>query len=154
VEKSKTPFDHISHIREVKDVDYYNKLSEQDKKTFNRYIILMGLSMDDAIIEDLAYVSKYFDSMPDNAFYKVCCDVVPLGRRYVKWIKSNKPRHNTKLIEIVAAHFKMSKREAYMYCDTCILTEEGIQDLINICAMHGQSDEEIESFFELKEEAK
>ena len=146
--KLKTPFDHISQIREIKDPNYYINLSEQDKKNFNRYIIVMGLSMDPDIIDDLAYVSKYFDVMPDNQFYRVCCDVVPKGRRYVKWIKGNKPKHNIKLIEIVVAHYKISKREAYQYCDIYMNTDEGISMLIDICAKHGLSDDEIEPLFE------
>jgi hypothetical protein len=114
----------------------------------------MGLSMDDEVIENLAYVSKYFDIVPDNAYYKLMCDIIPQGRRYVKWIKANKPKYNAQLIETIAAHYKISKREAYAYCDHYTLTEEGISELIYICSMHGHSDLEIENMLESKEEKK
>jgi hypothetical protein len=153
-EKIKNPFDHIAHIREIKDPNYYKSLSDADKKSFNRYIITMGLSMDSDIIQDLAYVSKYFDVMPDEAYYKACCNIVPLGRRYVKWIKANKPKYNIKLIETIAKYFQIGKRDAYGYCDQFIKTEEGITEMIKICSLSGYSGEEIEEFFETKEEKK
>jgi predicted RNA-binding protein len=44
-------FDHIKHIRESKLPDYYESLTEEDQKTFNKYVILMGLSMDQSAIQ-------------------------------------------------------------------------------------------------------
>ena len=79
-------FDHIKHIRESKTPDYYKSLSEAEQNTFNKYVILMGLSMDQSAIEGNSYVSKYLDILPPNAFYKVCCDVSPQSKRFCKWI--------------------------------------------------------------------
>ena len=55
-------FDHINHIREVKNKDYYKSLSEEEKKSFNKYMIIRFLSMDVDIIEDVSFVSKYFQN--------------------------------------------------------------------------------------------
>ena len=38
--KKKSLFDHVKHIRQVKDPDYYKNLSEEERKTFNHYMIL------------------------------------------------------------------------------------------------------------------
>jgi hypothetical protein len=38
--KSRGLFDHINHIREVKDPEYYTNLSDAEKTTFNKYFKL------------------------------------------------------------------------------------------------------------------
>ena len=134
--KSKGLFDHINHIREVKSSDYYDKLTVEEKKSFNKYVLLMGLSMDQSCIEEIAYISKYFDSMPDRLFYTVCCDVVPHGRKFCKWIKANKQSINKELIH------------AYDYCIMMIKNEKGLTDLINVCKLYGKTEKELEKLFD------
>ena len=146
--KSKGLFDHINHIREVKSPDYYDKLTVEEKKSFNKYVLLMGLSMDQSCIEEIAYISKYFDSMPDRLFYTVCCDVVPHGRKFCKWIKANKQSINKELIQLVAKHYQISKSDAYDYCIMMIKNEKGLTDLINVCKLYGKTEKELEKLFD------
>ena len=49
--KVKGLFDHINHIREVKTPDYYNTLSDAEKTSFNKYMIVRFLSMDPDLVE-------------------------------------------------------------------------------------------------------
>ena len=146
--KSKGLFDHINHIREVKSPDYYDKLTVEEKKSFNKYVLLMGLSMDQSCIEEIAYISKYFDSMPDRLFYTVCCDVVPHGRKFCKWIKASKKSINKELIQLVATHYQISKSDAYDYCVMMIKNEKGLTDLINVCKLYGKTEKELEKLFD------
>jgi hypothetical protein len=150
--KTKTLFDHISHIREVKDPNYYRNLSEQDKKTFNKYVILMGLSMDVTALPNLAYLSKYFDILSNEAFYKVCCDLTPLGKKFSKWIKSSAAKYNKQLIEIVTNHYKISKDEAYEYCTIYFHNEANLQQLAILCEKYGYSEKEVEKLLSDKYE--
>ena len=145
--KSKGLFDHINHIRETKSADYYDNLSVEEKKSFNKYVLLIGLSMDQSCIEEIAYISKYFDSIPDKHFYKVCCDVVPLGRKFCKWIKPNKQSISKELIQLVASHYNVSKDDAYDYCKISFKTENGISSLTDICKLYGKTDKELEKLF-------
>ena len=96
--KGKSLFDHLNEIREGKSVDYYDSLTEQEKKTFNQYVILMGLSMDKECIEEVSYISKYLNLIPDKQFYKVCCDIIPYGKKFSKWIKSSKVKFDKEII--------------------------------------------------------
>ena len=52
--KKKSLFDHVKHIRQVQDPNYYKELSSEDKKSFNHFMILRALSMDADIVEDMA----------------------------------------------------------------------------------------------------
>ena len=146
--KSKGLFDHINHIREVKSPDYYDKLTVEEKKSFNKYVLLMGLSMDQSCIEEISYISKYFDSMPDRLFYTVCCDVVPHGRKFCKWIKANKQSINKELIQLIAKHYQISKSDSYDYCIMMIKNEKGLTDLIEVCKLYGKTEKELEKLFD------
>jgi hypothetical protein len=108
----------------------------------------MGLGMDQIIIEEIAFVSKYFDVLPEKQLYKVLCDLVPHGRRFCKWIKPNKVKFNKELIQLVANKFEVSKDDAYSYCVLFFRTESGINSLIDICKQYGKSEKEIEGLME------
>lgn len=146
--KTKSLFDHINQIREVKNPKYFDTLTVSDIKSFNKYTLLMGLGMDQIIIEEISFVSKYFDILPEKHFYKVLCDVVPHGRRFCKWIKPNKVKFNKELVQLVANKFEVSKDDAYSYCVLFFKTESGINNLIDICKQYGKSDKEIEGLME------
>lgn len=152
LEKTKTVFDHIKHIRESKTPEYYQSLSESEQKTFNKYVILMGLSMDQTAIEGISYISKYLDILPSNSFYKVCCDVSPKSTRFCKWIKSSKQKYSKKLIEIIASYYKISKTDAYDYCVSFFRDEAQLTNLINLCASVGYNESQIEKMLEGKDE--
>jgi hypothetical protein len=108
----------------------------------------MGLGMDQMIIEEIAFVSKYFDILPEKHLYKVLCDFVPHGRRFCKWIKPNKVKFNKELIQLVSNKFEVSKDDAYSYCVLFFKTESGINSLIDICKQYGKSEKEIEGLME------
>ncbi len=146
--KSKGLFDHINHIREVKSDDYYTNLSDVEKKSFSKYTLLMGLSMDVGSIESMAYLSRYFESIPNEQFYKVCCDLTPSGRKFCKWIKSSATKYNEELIEILSKHFQLGSDEVKDYCKILLKNESGISYITDICKLYGKTDKEIERLFE------
>ena len=148
--KPKTLFDHISHIRSIKSTDYMESLTEEEKKSFVKYVILIGLSMDDECIDNMAIVSKYFDILPNESFYKVCCDLTPKSKSYFKWIKPNRQKVTKELSDLIAAHFQIGKREATNQCIELFKTNEGLLEIVEICSMYGKSEDEIEKLLEPK----
>lgn len=146
--KALTLFDHIKHIREVKSKDYISTLSEKDLGSFNKYVLLLGFGMDQSLVDDMSYVSKYFEYIPTEQFYRVLCDIVPEGRKFSKWIKSETPKINSELLELVMKYFKIGKFRSIEYCQMMLKMDSGIQELIDICKKYGKSEKEIEKIFE------
>lgn len=148
-EKSKTRglFDHINHIREVKNPDYYNSLTEEERKTFNKYMLLRVLSMDENIIEEMSFVSKYFQTIPNEQFYKLLIDIVPKGRKFNKYIKGTGEDINKSIIECICKKFNIGEKDARDYYKVFISSEKGIQDLISLVEGFGYSEKEIENLF-------
>ena len=104
----------------------------------------MGLGMDENVINNISFVSKYLEILPNAAFYKVCIDIVPKSTRYCKWVKATNKNFNKSLIELVAKYFNVSKHEAYTYCLTFFKTEEYLLQLTDILSQMGVEDKQIE----------
>lgn len=143
-QKPKSLFDHLSEIREHKSEDYYDLLTDEEKKSFNQYIILIGLSMDKECIDITALLSKYLNIIPDREFYKVCCDLIPLGRKYSKWVKSGKDKINKELVDKVALYYEVGKADAVEYCE-CMYNsgEAGMANIKSILSKYGMTEKEI-----------
>jgi len=147
--KSRTLFDYINHIRESKTIDYYDKLTEVEKKGFNKYTLLIGLSMDIGSIDTIAYLSKYFELIPNKQFYTACCDLTPVGKKYCKWIKSSGTKFNGELLELLSKYFQIGQDEVKDYCKILFRDENGISYIHNICQKCGKTDKEIERLLEV-----
>lgn len=141
--KAKSLFDHITHIREVKSKNYIKDCTEYDLKSFNKYMILRGLSMDKTIIDEISYISKYIEILSVEHFYKVCSDIIPKEKKYCKWIKSTKKGYNKELLEFLSVHFQLSTSECESYCDLYMNNDEGLESLKKLLSSYGKTEKEI-----------
>ncbi len=143
VPKHKSLFDHVNQIRNVKNLRYFDSLTDGDKKSFNHYMICRFLSMDSSCIHEVSYLTKVFDKMDSKSFYKVACALVnPV--KYTPYIKSKNKKCNDKLIDYVSTKYEVSRADANDYCKTLASIDGGVNELIEICRGYGLSDKEIE----------
>lgn len=150
--KRRTLFDHVKHIRQIQDPDYYTNLSEDDRKGFNHFMIIRALAMDDTMVEDMAQLYQFFDSIPSPQFYQLLIAMVPRNNRFSPWIKSKVLKHNKNLLALVAKRFQVPKYQANDYINLLLRTEEGQAELVAICKAFGLEDKEVEDLFEEKKE--
>lgn len=136
-------FDHLKQIREVQDPNYFKKLSEHDRKSFNHFIILKALSMNPENLDVITTLYKYFDIIPSPQFYQLLISVIPQDSTYYPWIKP-KNRFEGELIDIFAKRFEVSNSQAEEYINLLSLTDEGINSLVQICQGFGKTEKEIE----------
>jgi hypothetical protein len=145
-------FDHVKHIRQIQDPDYYVNLSEDDRKTFNHFMIIRALSMDEEILETMAQLYQILDKIPSPQFYQLLIALVPKSIRFYPWVKSRKMKHNKELLFYVTKRFQIATYQANEYVNILIRTEEGRGELVNILKCFGLEDKEIENLFEDKKE--
>lgn len=146
--KKKSVFDHVKHIRSVQDPNYYNNLSEEDRKSFNHFMIIRALSMDEAIVEDMAQLYQIFDKIPSPQFYQLLIALVPRSNRFYPWVKSKVMKHKKELLALIAKRFEVSKYQANDYINILLRTELGQAELEMIAKCFGLEDKEIEELFE------
>lgn len=150
--KRRSLFDHIKHIRQVQDPAYYVNMSDDDRKTFNHFMIIRALSMDEEILEDMAQLYQIFDKIPSPQFYQLLIALVPKSMRFYPWVKSRKMKHSKGLLALVAKRFQVSNHQANEYVNLLLRTEDGQAELVNICKAFGLEDKEVEKLFEEKKE--
>ena len=146
--KKLTLFDHVKHIRQVQSPNYYVDLSDDDKKTFNHFMILRALSMDPNILGDMAQLFQIFDKVPSPQFYQLLIALVPRSYQFYPWVKSKVLKHNKNLLTYVAKKFEISKYQANDYVNILIKDEAGRGELVAICKSFGLEDKEVEALFE------
>ena len=148
--KKKSLFDHVKEIRQVQNPDYYKTLSDDDKKSFNHFMIVRALSMDASIVEDMAQLYQIHDKIPSAQFYQLLIAIVPKSTRFFPWVKSKKVRYGKELVGYIGKRFKIPNYQANEYISILISSKQGEQELEQILQSFGLSEKEINELFEEK----
>lgn len=141
--KAKGLFDHINHIREKQDPNYFESLSEADKKSWSNYMVCRFLSMQPSLIEHINDLQRYSGVLSPRELYKVLIRIVPKGRAFYPYIKSKSEKHNKELITLLCAHFQDSERNVLEYIS--LLTKN---DVVNIVSKYGYTEKQINELLE------
>ena len=142
--KRKSLFDHIKQITAVQSPTYWEKISDEDKKSWSNYMTHRFLSMKMEWVELVNELQKY--NLKPKELYKLYINILPKGNQWLKYTKGrNQMAHPNWLINIVANHEQFSKREAYDMIEMLYLTEGGMLELGEICTKWGIEPKKIEA---------
>ena len=140
--KRKNLFDHINAITSRQHSNYWDEISDEDKKSWSNYMVNRFLSMKMEWIEFVNEVQKY--PLKPKELYKVYTDILPKKRQWLKYIKGDKEmKYPNWVYEIVAKHLQISLREASDAVDMYELSHGGQAELIDILLKYGRTIEEI-----------
>ena len=140
--KRKNLFDHINAITSRQHSNYWDEISDEDKKSWSNYMVNRFLSMKMEWIEFVNEVQKY--PLKPKELYKVYTDILPKKRQWLKYIKGDKSmKYPNWVYEIVAKHLQISLREASDAVDMYELSHGGQAELIDILLKYGRTIEEI-----------
>ena len=140
--KRKNLFDHINAITSRQRSNYWDEITDEDKKSWSNYMVNRFLSMKIDWIEFVNEVQKY--PLKPKELYKVYIDIIPKKRQWLKYIKGDKEMKYPKWVyEIVAKHLQISIREASDAVDMYELSHGGQAELTDILIKYGRTVEEI-----------
>ena len=140
--KRKSLFDHIKHITDVQSPNYWDDISDEDKKSWSNYMVNRFLSMKMDWVELVNEVQKY--QLKPKELYKVYTDILPKKKQWLKYIKGDKSMKYPKWVyEIVAKHLEVSLREAAGAVEMYEISHGGQAELIDILIKYGRTEEEI-----------
>ena len=126
--KKKSLFDHINQITSVQNPDYWDEISDEDKKSWSNYMTHRFLSMKMEWVELENELQKY--NLKPKELYKLYTNILPKGKQWLKYTKGrNDMSHPNWLINVVINHEQISKKEAIEYIDMLMLTEGGMLEL-------------------------
>ena len=86
--KKKSLFDHINQITTVQNPNYWDEISDEDKKSWSNYMVNRFLSMKPEWIELVNELQKY--NLKPKELYKLYTNVLPKGKQWLKYTKGKK----------------------------------------------------------------
>ena len=119
-------FDWLNQINYEKQP--WNSFTEEDKKSFEPYMIHRFLSMNPDYIEFVNLVQT-FPYSDKEKIYNIYLYMIPKKKMFLKYIKSSKTKRQEKLLKHIASYYECSLGEAEEYID--ILREHGVKNILN-----------------------
>ena len=123
------PFDHIKNLHTKK--RHWGSFNDEEKKSFNVFIINKGLSMNPNYLGIVNMVQNFTglnQILSQKEVFNIYFNLLPSKFRFYKWIKGEKNKKEKEKAEYLATHFKVSTREAYDYLQ--ILDRKTINSII------------------------
>ena len=109
------PFDHIKNLHTKQ--RSWDDFNDEEKKSFNIFIINKALSMNPNYLSIVNMVQRYTNNLLDpKEVFNLYFNLLPNKFRFYKWIKGTKDKNKEKY-QILAQHFKCSSREAKDYME-------------------------------------
>jgi len=112
----------------------WDSFTEEDKTSFNPYMVHRFLSMNPEYIEFVNLIQS-IPYTEKEKIYKLYLYMIPKKDMFLKYIKSNRTKTKEELLQHLASHYECSLREAYEYyhmhhSDTIknILKKRGVDD--------------------------
>lgn len=112
----------------------WDSFTEEDRVSFNPYMIHRFLSMNPEYIEFVNLIQN-IPYTEKEKIYKLYLYMIPKKNMFLKYIKSNRTKTREELLQHLASHYECSLREAYEYyhmhhSDTIkdILKKRGVDD--------------------------
>ena len=140
--KAKSLFDHIKQITDVQNPNYWDDISDEDKKSWSNYMVNRFLSMKMDWVDIVNEVQKY--QMEPEMLYKVYTNIFPKGKQWLKYIKGDKKMKYPKWVyDIVAKHLQVSMREANDAVEMYEISAGGQAELADILGKYGIEQKEI-----------
>jgi hypothetical protein len=142
--KKKSLFDHINQITAVQNPNYWEEISEEDKKSFSNYMVNRFLSMKPEWIELVNELQKY--NLKPKELYKLYTNILPKGKQWLKYTKGKTDmKYPEWLINIMRNSDYGSRKEAIEAIDMLMLTEGGMMELGEIARKWGIDERKIHS---------
>jgi hypothetical protein len=137
-------FDHINAITTEQDPKYFEKLSQEDLKSWSNFMINRFLSMKPEWVELIATLLPLTQTLEPKEMYKLYISVIPKGKYFLKYIKGKgEDKYEEFLVDLVKKDFQCSEKEANEYIEVLYSTREGRENIKYICEKYGTDKKQI-----------
>lgn len=135
---SRSLFDHIKAITSEQDPNYFDKLGDDDLKTWSNFMINRFLSMNPDWIELVSTILPFTQTMDPKDVYKLYINIIPKGKYYLNYVKGKKSaEYEDFIVELVKKEYSCSEKQAEDYLDILYSTKEGREHIKYVCEKYG-----------------
>lgn len=125
-QKAKTLFDHLNAITAIQDPEYFDRLSDEDKKTWSNFMIHRFLSMNYDYIELIAEIQPLTQTLEPALFYKLLIGLIPKGKVYLRYIKgTHEDKVDKQIVDLLVVEYGCSQNTAIDYYDILMNIKDG-----------------------------
>ena len=122
------PFDHIKNLHTKQ--RSWDDFNDEEKKSFNIFIINKALSMNPNYLSIVNIIQKYTNNLLDpKEVFNLYFNFLPNKFRFYKWIKGAKDKNKEKY-QVLAKYFECSSREAKDYIE--LLNKKEINKILKL----------------------
>lgn len=142
----KTLFDHLKMITEIQDPNYFDTLTDKDKKTFSNFMIQRFLSMNSEWVEFISEMDPVVigNQLKPELAYKLYISMIPKSKVFLKYVKSaSENKFNKELVDVFRLYFETSKEEAIEYLTILSEIDKEHLEVIKILEMHAYDEKQI-----------
>ena len=141
---AKKLFDHLTALTAEQDPNYFDKLTEEDKKSWSNFMINRFLSMKPEWVELIASIQPLTQTLEPEQMYKLYINILPKGRQYLKYTKGkSEDKYEQFLVELIKKEYDCSERQAIEYIEVLYSTREGRENIQYICERYAVPKKEI-----------
>jgi hypothetical protein len=135
---AKKLFDHLNAITLEQDPNYFDKLTEEDVKTWSNFMINRFLSMKPEWVELIASLLPLTQTLRPSEMYKLYIGILPKGKQYLKYTKGKSAdKYEEFLVELIKREYSVPESQAIDYIDVLYASREGRENIKYICEMYG-----------------
>lgn len=141
---AKKLFDHLIAITAEQDPKYFDKLSEEDLKSWSNFMINRFLSMKPEWVELIATLLPLTQTLQPKEMYKLYISVIPKGKHYLKYIKGKaQEKYEQFLIDLIKIEYQCSERDAFEYVEVLYSNREGREHMKYVCEKYATDKKQI-----------
>ena len=131
-------FDHINAITTIQDPKYFDKLGDEDLKTWSNFMINRFLSMKPEWVELIASILPLTQTLSPKEMYSLYINVIPKGKYFLKYIKGKaEDKYEQFIVDLLKKEYDCSESQAIDYLEVLYSTREGREYMKYVCEKYG-----------------
>ena len=131
-------FDHLNAITSEQDPNYFNKLSEEDLKSWSNFMVNRFLSMKPEWVELVATLLPLSQILSPKEMYRLYINVIPKGKYFLKYVKGkSEDKYEQFIVDLLKKEYDCSENQAIEYLEVLYSSREGREYLKYVSEKYG-----------------
>ena len=131
-------FDHLNAITSEQDPNYFNKLSEEDLKSWSNFMVNRFLSMKPEWVELVATLLPLSQTLSPKEMYKLYINVIPKGKYFLKYVKGkSEDKYEQFIVDLLKKEYDCSENQEIEYLEVLYSSREGREYLKYVSEKYG-----------------
>ena len=141
---TKKLFDHLNAITSEQDPNYFDKLSEEDLKSWSNFMVNRFLSMKSEWVELIATLLPLSQTLSPKEMYKLYINVIPKGKYFLKYIKGkSEDKYEQFIVDLLKKEYDCSENQAIEYLEVLYSSREAREYMTYVCEKYGVDKKQI-----------